>query len=404
MQEGTSVTLILSLLLLAGVFLGHLAVMLRVHNWFYGQHLPRHSSKILHLTFGILILALPLLLVWTGTWNVLAWLNNHASSPAFWPVILYGACCCSIAFFVLPWITLSRLLRPHPRCVVSTSTRLVNMARELGYLPVGREALSPAAYLPMNQIFHVDFAEKTIELPRLPTAWTGLKVLHLTDLHMCGTPDRRYYQEVMERCNAWEPDIVAVTGDFVDSIHHHGWIIPTLGWLRWKVAAFAVLGNHDSWYDPDSVRRQLEQVGIQVLANRWDRIDVRGEPMVIVGNESPWFRPAPDLSECPAEPFRFCLTHTPDNIVWARRNKVDLMLAGHVHGGQVRLPVIGPILVPSKYGRRYASGTFHEPPTILHVGRGLGSEQPLRFGCPPEVTLLTLQPATSSKRLEKEGS
>jgi predicted MPP superfamily phosphohydrolase len=403
LQEVSFVNLILCSLLLGGLLLGHLALMLRVHNWLYGQHIPRHFSKVLHLTFGSLILALPLMLARTNTWDLLAWSTSHASNPAAWSAIVYGALCCTIAYFILPWITLSRWLRPHPPCVVSTTSRVVDMTRELGYLPVGREALSLAAYLPMNQIFQVDFAEKTIEVPRLPRAWAGLKVLHLTDLHMCGTPDRRYYQEVMELCSAWEPDVVAVTGDFVDSIHHHGWIIPTLGWLRWKVAAFAILGNHDAWYDPDGVRHQLEQLGVQVLANRWDLIDVRGEPMLVIGNESPWFQPAPDLGGCPAEPFRFCLTHTPDNLPWARRNKVDLMLAGHVHGGQVRLPVIGPLLVPSRYGRRYASGTFHEPPTILHVGRGLGSEQPLRIGCPPEVALLTLQPAGSSNRPEMEG-
>ncbi len=118
---------------------------------------------------------------------------------------------------------------------------------------------------------------------------------------------------------------------------------------------------------------------------------MRGERLVIVGHEGPWLRPAPDLAGCPQEPFRLLLSHTPDNIAWARRHKVDLMLSGHVHGGQIRFPVLGSLLVPSRYGRRYDCGTFDERPTFLHVSRGLAGENPVRYGCRPEVTLLRFQ-------------
>jgi hypothetical protein len=99
------------------------------------------------------------------------------------------------------------------------------------------------------------------------------------------------------------------------------------------------------------------------------------------------------LSDCPAGPFRLCLSHTPDNIAWARRAGIDLMLSGHVHGGQIRFPVIGSMLVPSRYGRRYDCGVFAEGPTLLHVSRGLSGEHPLRYGCRPEVTRITLRSA-----------
>jgi predicted MPP superfamily phosphohydrolase len=86
-----------------------------------------------------------------------------------------------------------------------------------------------------------------------------------------------------------------------------------------------------------------------------------------------------------------CLSHTPDNIAWARQHRIDLVLAGHVHGGQIRLPLIGSIFVPSKYSRRYDGGTFHEPPTVMHVSRGLAGEHALRYNCRPEVTLVVLR-------------
>jgi predicted MPP superfamily phosphohydrolase len=132
---------------------------------------------------------------------------------------------------------------------------------------------------------------------------------------------------------------------------------------------------------------------MRVLVNSWEQIEVRGQPLVVVGHEGPWLSPPPDLSDCPVGPFRLCLSHTPDNIAWARRAGIDLMLSGHVHGGQIRFPVIGSMLVPSRYGRRYDCGVFAEGPTLLHVSRGLSGEHPLRYGCRPEVTRITLRSA-----------
>jgi uncharacterized protein len=115
----------------------------------------------------------------------------------------------------------------------------------------------------------------------------------------------------------------------------------------------------------------------------------------VIGNESPWFRPAADLSKCPAGPFRLCLSHTPDNVGWARRNNIDLMLAGHVHGGQVRLPGIGSLFVPSRHSRRYDCGAFASGPTFMYVSRGLAGREPLRYNCRPEVTRIVLKSAAT---------
>src|SRR5207244_5471465 len=136
------------------------------------------------------------------------------------------------------------------------------------------------ARLPANEIFRVDFAERTLRLPRLPAAWDGLTILHLSDLHLCGTPDRPFFEHVMDVCRDWEPDLIALTGDIVDSKRHHRWIVPLLGRLRWRIAAFAILGNHDYWRDPPLVRRRLRRIGMRVLANTWEQVEVRGRPLV----------------------------------------------------------------------------------------------------------------------------
>ena len=129
--------------------------------------------------------------------------------------------------------------------------------------------------MPLNQCFQVEFTEKTLLLPQIPPAWDGLTILHLTDLHFCGTPDRAFYQFVMDRCmEMGVPDLVVLTGDVVDSDWHHRWIVPILGRLRWKIAAFAILGNHDSWRDVSLIRRRLRRVRMIVLGNSWQQIDV----------------------------------------------------------------------------------------------------------------------------------
>src|SRR5262249_8871134 len=153
---------------------------------------------------------------------------------------------------------------------------------------------------------------------------------------------KEFYRRVMDRCHRWEPDLVALTGDIVDSARHHRWILPLLGRLRWRYAALAILGNHDQWDGPVVVRRRLKRLGMDVSGNGWQQVQVRGRPLIVIGHEGPWFLPEPDLSDCP-EGFRLCLSHCPDNIGWARRHRVDLMLSGHTHGGQIRFPWIGSV-------------------------------------------------------------
>jgi uncharacterized protein len=369
------------LLLFVGACLGHLVLMIVSHNWLYGLALPRHTSTLIHLTHGLLILMFPLALVGAFGWDL-------AEMPL--PLTLYVYFCAALGFVGLPLNTVLRLARRDP--TIEKRSRVLDVAKHLGYRPAGTSKERLLTCLPGNETFQVELVERTIHLPRLPAAWDGLTLLHLSDLHLRGTPDREYFRFVMDRCADWQPDLVAVTGDIADSMHHIRWIVPILGRLRWRIAAFAILGNHDYWYDPPLIRRRLHRLRMHVPGNTWQQIEVRGEPLVVIGHEGPWFHPEPDLHSCPREPFRLCLSHTPDNIRWARRVSVDLMLSGHVHGGQIRFPLFGSVLVPSRYGRRYDCGVFDEAPTLLHVSRGLSGDHPLRYRCRPEVTLLTLRP------------
>jgi uncharacterized protein len=340
----------LAALLLLGACLGHTVVMVFTMNWVYGCPFPKRMMQPVRPIYAVLILAGCAYFAWwlyraDFDWSrVLS--ERHPTTSAYIYI-------CWVAGFVMcPLTTLYNSLIRDPAVLVSNHTRTVDIARELGFQPVGLGKRRHLASLPFNQCFQVDLAERVLKLPQIPQAWDGLKILHLSDLHFCGTPDRSFYQRVIEHCLAWDADIVALTGDFVDTDRHHRWIVPILGKLRWKATALAILGNHDAWREAALVRRRLRRLGYHVLEECWKTLDVRGEPMVVIGHEGPWFA-SPDLSDCPTSGFRLCLSHTPDNLNWAKQNRVDLVLAGHVHGGQIRLPLVGSIFVPSKYSRRY---------------------------------------------------
>jgi uncharacterized protein len=383
----------LSLILFAAAVLGNLILFIAIHNWFYGSALPRWLGGGIRYSVGLLSLALPVAFWYAFGFDLGAALDGRLGPAATVFLAGYLTLCWVVVAGVFPAVTLYRCLRRRPALLLSNHTGTVDVAKRLNYRPYGNGPNRLQARLPYNEIFQVDFSERTCRLPQLPPPWDGLSILHLSDFHFCGTPDRAFFRHVMELCNDWQPDLVAFTGDLVDSKRHHRWIVPILGRLRWRVAAFAILGNHDHWFDVPVLRRRLRRLGMRVLANSWEQVDVRGVPLTVIGHEGPWLQPAPDLKACPPGGFRLCLSHTPDNIAWARRNHIDLMLSGHVHGGQIRLPVIGSVFVPSVYGRRYDCGIFHEPPTLLHVSRGLGGEHPLRFNCRPEVTRIVLRSA-----------
>jgi predicted MPP superfamily phosphohydrolase len=374
-----------------GVCIGHTALLTSSINWWYAFPLPHRFLSCLRLAHGGLVL-LGLAAFTQATFGP-SWIAEGLSFGVFARTVAqaYALVCGLIGLGYMPFLILWRWCRGQPAALLSNHTSTVDVASRLGYKPIGRGKYRALAHLPRNEVFRVDFAERTLAIPQLPAAWDGLTILHLSDLHLCGTPDRVFYQQVMDLCCAWEPDLVAVTGDLVDSDHHHRWIVPVLGRLRWRVAAFGILGNHDARREPALVRRRLRRAGIRVLANSWEQVEVRGEPLIVIGHEGPWFGPEPDLTDCPQGGFRLCLSHTPDNIRWARRHQVNLMLAGHNHGGQIRLPFIGSVIVPSRYGRRYDCGTFHEPPTLLHVSRGLAGKEPVRYNCRPEVVNLVLR-------------
>lgn len=290
-----------------------------------------------------------------------------------------------------------RRWKGSPRELLRCERRVARAVESLARLPCGDAATRLLARCPGNQILELEINVKTLLMPRLPACLDGLTIVHLSDLHFTGSLTRDFFAWVIDQANALDGDLLALTGDIVDARPCLDWVAPVLGRARWGLGALCVFGNHDPRAgDLAGLAAAVERAGWQYLGGRWRELRVRGRSIVVAGNELPWLGPAADMATWsePADgrrPLRILLSHTPDQIQWARAQDFDLMLAGHTHGGQIQLPVFGPLIAQSLYGVRYACGVFFESPTLLHVSRGISGVQNLRINCRPELTKLVLR-------------
>jgi predicted MPP superfamily phosphohydrolase len=230
---------------------------------------------------------------------------------------------------------------------------------------------------------------------KLPNLGGKMTLAQLSDFHAGPRVATQIITRAIDIARDANPDIVIITGDFVSYKAKYAPIVLTeLKRLNPPLGIWACLGNHDHWAGREAVLAQLEKAGINVLSNRGTTIEHRGARFFLCGVDDIW-EGADDLSAAladhPPNIPTVLLCHNPDFIYTAARHKVDLMLSGHTHGGQVRLPFLGAPIVPSEYGDRFAQGYHRVEGTQLYVNRGIGViTPPIRFGVPPEVTVITM--------------
>ena len=240
-----------------------------------------------------------------------------------------------------------------------------------------------------------------LSLPRWPAACSGLSVAVISDLHV-GSPFNgvaKLERVVAETQNA-QPDLVLLAGDFViQGVRGGRFVAPEvtsakLGELAAPFGVFAVLGNHDWWLDGPRVRQAFETNRIPVLENRAVELR-RGDCAFWLVGIGDFWEGAPEvdgtLGSVPPDAPVLVLTHNPD-VFPDVPDRVALTIAGHTHGGQVRVPLVGRPIVPSNYGERFAIGTVAEGGRHLFVTPGVGTSiLPVRFLVPPEISLLELR-------------
>ncbi len=373
---------------------GHVALCLAFYNRMHAAKLPRRVTRLLERTCLVLCLVGAAVWVWRG----LAAANSIPSlaslTSGFFPLAVYVFLCAEVGCFIpLVWL-IRRLFERIPAQLISNDTTYLDVAQELGERPIGNRRTRFWDCVPGNQMFELHIHEKTIHLGQLPRELDGLSIAHLSDLHFTGGISRSYFEFVAEQTMQLDADLIAITGDIIDNPRCLEWIGSTLGRLKSPLGVYYVLGNHEQHLrDVAAVRYALNRVGLTDLGGQVVLVEARGQQVLLAGNERPWLSGYPEVPAKDAEgvALRVLLSHSPDQIRWAQKHAFDLMLAGHNHGGQVRLPVIGPIVSPSNYGVKYASGLFFEPPTLLHVTRGISAQIPLRIRCAPELAKLVLK-------------
>jgi len=247
-------------------------------------------------------------------------------------------------------------------------------------------------------------------LPGLAAGLSGMRVVQLSDIHLDEYTEPFFLREVIDRVNRLQPDVVFLTGDFVsDMLGNKSLAIGAarqcaqlLSGIQCK-RVYAILGNHDVAVDAKQVTAALQDNGIPVLRNAYMPLDFAGGRIWLAGlDDVVEGHPDPDLAipesirNRPNEPI-VLMSHCPDYadvfLTHPAAKSVALMLSGHTHGGQVRLPFFGAVDLPV-WGRKYVEGAFQLGSMKLYVNRGIGTiGVPFRMNCPPEITLHTFRSA-----------
>lgn len=260
-----------------------------------------------------------------------------------------------------------------------------------------------ASYAPEN----LEVRRYTIPVRGLPKSLDGIRIAHVSDLHLGPYVSQDQIRRALRLATDEATDIALLTGDYVST---RG-VFPIVARLirselRARHGVLATMGNHDHWERAQDCRRAFSSAKIPLIDNNRRFLTANGlsdtpsdDALCIAGVGDFWediqdFESA--FRDVPAEMPRLVLSHNPDVAEMFTKSgktppRVDLMLSGHTHGGQVHIPGAGALVVPSKYGQRYAGGLVEGPHWRVLISRGVGmTVLPVRFLVPPEISIVTL--------------
>ncbi len=285
-------------------------------------------------------------------------------------------------------------LRASATGASATAATLARLATR-SWLPLvtaGVLGVAGMAYSTMIEPARPVLKHVTLRLPTLPAALDGLRIGQITDMHL-GMPHTGHNAVwAAEQMRREQPDLLVFTGDFVTAYESIADIPGMLRGFHAPLGMYAITGNHDYWPSLNDVHGALCVAGVTLLRNERRLLRWHGGELWLAGVEDVW-RGKPDfcaaLGGIPDDAFTVLLCHAPDAADEAARHGVDVQLSGHTHGGHIRLPFIGSPSLP-RFGVRYVAGQYAVDAMNLYVSQGLGGMS-LRFGCPPEATILTLR-------------
>ena len=252
---------------------------------------------------------------------------------------------------------------------------------------------SKKAKLAMDEANSLSLERVSITLDRLPKRLDGFKIIQLSDTHHSPFTSLEHIERAIKIANRLRPDMFLLTGDYVS--HEREYIAPVaaaLGKLKSKYGTYACLGNHDHWTDADLVTHLFRGEGINMLINEGLRVEARGASFWLAGVDDYMVGktdvPAAMKGSYPDE-MKLLLAHNPIIFREAARMSIDLTLSGHTHGGQVKVRNDAKRLFPQ---RRLKAGWYYRKNSQIYITRGIGTVVlPLRYQCPPEISLLELR-------------
>jgi predicted MPP superfamily phosphohydrolase len=255
--------------------------------------------------------------------------------------------------------------------------------------------LTTAGYATIFEPNRLKITQIRIKISELPSRLEGLRIVLMTDFHLFPFTSVELIQQSILQASALNPDLVLFAGDFVYSnAESASELSPILAQLNPKLGSFAVLGNHDHSKGATIVRNALKRSGIEVLNNRGVALSVGSSSFYLAGVDS-MLGGAPDAAAAFAsyrgEATTILVAHEPDTVdYYSGLVPIDLQLSGHSHGGQIRLPGIGPVILP-RWATRYPRGLYRVKDAQLFTSQGIGMvDLPIRINCPPEIAEITL--------------
>jgi len=270
-----------------------------------------------------------------------------------------------------------------------------------GAINLAALALSGVGYGLMAGPAHYTVETVSLKLPRLPREFAGLRIAQISDIHMGSWMNRDRLQQAADLVLAQKPDLLLLTGDFLfghnfnEASHGHLKDLGTvLAPLAAELPSFAVLGNHDYWTNSEAVREMLSACQITDLTNTVFTLTRGSEKIYLCGVDDVWegtVKLENILNQLVDNSAAILLAHEPDFAdTSAATGRFDLQVSGHSHGGQVVIPFYGPPILPL-LGKKYHSGLYKVGEMFQYTNSGLGTGAlPLRFNCPPEITLFIL--------------
>lgn len=326
-----------------------------------------------------LLIFLTLFVVAMGSWHVLQRaLSSDALHPALQATVLV------FAVIGATWLTRRATLTRHYVEQMRVDSQSVSLATP----EERRDEWGPVARCWGNQISDLEVNQKRLEVPNLPALLEGLTITHLSDLHIQTRMPRIFFHRIAAQVSQLNSDIAVISGDFIDNCRLPPWFESELGQLHTNGPLAYVFGNHDKLALP-VLKRALEPLDWAYCAGQPVEFQCHETRVRLFGDQNPWLSGNLD-HRVADDTFDIAVCHSPDSWQQAIRLGFPLTLAGHTHGGQVRLPGLGPIVAPSRHGTYYACGVFEEDGHLMHVSRGVFGTYPLRFRCRPEITQLVL--------------